>query len=73
MNDNKTVKYEVLDNIGIIKGVNMPVNALSHSVRKGLIESLISLIEDKSVEGIILIGEGRTFFAQKKSYLHLLK
>ena len=63
MNDNKTVKYEVIDNIGIIKGVNMPVNALSHSVRTGLIDSILILIEDKNVEGIILIGEGRTFFA----------
>ena len=63
MKENKTVKFEVIKNIGIIKGVNMPVNALSHSVRTGLIESLLNLIEDRSVEGIILIGEGRTFFA----------
>jgi hypothetical protein len=49
MNDNKTIKFEVIDNIGIIKGVNMPVNALSHSVRTGLIESLLILVEDKNV------------------------
>ena len=63
MDDNNTIKFEVLDNIGVIKGVNMPVNALSHAVRTGLIASLSKLIEDNRVDGIILIGEGRTFFA----------
>ena len=33
MNENKTVEYEIIDNIWIIKGLNPPVNALSHSVR----------------------------------------
>ena len=33
MKENKTVEYEIIDNIGIIKGLNPPVNALSHSVR----------------------------------------
>ena len=40
MNGNETVEYEIIDNIGIIKGLNPPVNALSHSVRLGLINSL---------------------------------
>ena len=63
MNENKTVQHEILDNIGIIKGVNPPVNALSHSVRFGLINSLTELIDNQQVEGIVLIGDGRTFFA----------
>ena len=63
MNENKTVEYEIIDNIGIIKGLNPPVNALSHSVRSGLINSLTELINNQKVEGIVLIGDGRTFFA----------
>ena len=63
MNENKTVEYEIIDNIGIIKGLNPPVNALSHSVRLGLINSLTELTNNQKVEGIVLIGDGRTFFA----------
>ena len=63
MNENKTVEYEIIDNIGIIKGLNPPVNALSHSVRLGLINSLTELNNNQKVEGIVLIGDGRTFFA----------
>ena len=63
MNENKTIEYEIIDNIGIIKGINPPVNALSHSVRLGLINSLTELNNNQKVEGIVLIGDGRTFFA----------
>ena len=34
--DNQAIKYEIIDNIGIIKGANPPVNALSFDVRRGL-------------------------------------
>ena len=27
--DNQAIKYEIIENIGIIKGTNPPVNALS--------------------------------------------
>ncbi len=57
------IQYEVENNIGIIRGVNPPVNALSYNVRKGLIEALRFLLNNNKVEGIILLGEGRTFFA----------
>ena len=63
MNENKAVEYEVIDNIGVIKGMNPPVNALSHSVRSGLINCLKELSGHQNVEGIVLIGDGRTFFA----------
>ncbi len=63
MNNNIAVEYEIIDNIGIIKGTNPPVNALSHSVRSGLIDSLIKLENNENVEGIILVGNGKTFFA----------
>ncbi|OUX16042.1 MAG: hypothetical protein CBE11_03130, partial [Rickettsiales bacterium TMED251] len=61
--ETKVVDYNIQENIGIIKGINPPVNALSHQVRLGLLESLEYLSQDKRVEGIILIGDGRTFFA----------
>ena len=60
---NQAIKYEIIENIGIIKGTNPPVNALSIDVRKGLIDALKLFIEDDNIKGIILCGEGRTFFA----------
>ena len=61
--NNQAIKYEIKENIGIIKGANHPVNALSYEVRKGLIDSLQLFLKDDNIEGIILCGEGRTFFA----------
>ena len=63
MNKYQAVEYEVIENIGIIKGMYPPVNALSHSVRSGLVSSLKELSDNQKVEGIVLIGDGRTFFA----------
>jgi len=63
MNDNNKVKYEIIENIGIIKGANFPVNALSFAVRSGLVSALDELLANDAVEGIVLIGEGKTFFA----------
>ena len=61
--DNQAIKYEVIENIGIITGVNPPVNALSYNVRKGLVEALKLFLKNDNIKGIILCGEGRTFFA----------
>ncbi len=61
--DNQAIKYEIIENIGIIKGANPPVNALSYEVRKGLIDTLQLFLKDSNINGIILCGEGRTFFA----------
>ena len=59
----QAVTYEIQDNIGIIKGNNQPVNALSFEVRKGLIDALRTLLDNTFIEGIVLCGEGKTFFA----------
>ena len=40
-----------------------PVNALSQSVRQGIMQQLQLAIEDESVEAIVLICAGRTFIA----------
>ena len=61
--NNQAIKYEIKENIGIIKGANHPVNALSYEVRKGLIDALQLFLKDDKLKGIILCGEGRTFFA----------
>ncbi len=61
--NNQAVTYKIQGNIGIIKGSNPPVNALSYDVRKGLIDILNLFLNNKDIEGIILSGEGRTFFA----------
>ena len=47
MSENNAIEYEIIDNIGIIKGMNPPVNALSHSVRSGLVDSLKELSENE--------------------------
>ena len=60
---NQVIKHEIIENIGIIKGTNPPVNALSFDVRKGLIDTLNLFLEDDNIKGIILCGDGRTFFA----------
>ena len=73
MNASDAIKSEIIDNIGIIRGMNPPVNALSHSVRTGLVDSLAAFEANKNVEGIILIGEGKTFFATKRQELFFVR
>ncbi len=63
MSKNNAVECEIVENIGIIKGTNPPVNALSHAVRSELVNNLEKLSTNTDVEGIVLIGDGRTFFA----------
>ena len=63
MSKNNAVECEIVENIGIIKGTNPPVNALSHAVRSELVNNLEKLSTNADVEGIVLIGDGRTFFA----------
>lgn len=59
----ETVHFDKIENIGIIKVNNPPVNALSFSVRSGLVNVLNKIILDSTIEAVVLIGEGRTFVA----------
>lgn len=53
----------VIENeMAIIRLNNPPVNAISHAVRSGLIESL-EQAEQKKVKGAIIIGSGNNFIA----------
>lgn len=55
-------KYELHGDVGVIKLNNPPVNALSHSLRQGLSESLATAQNDAS-KAILIVCEGRTFIA----------
>jgi 3-hydroxyacyl-CoA dehydrogenase len=57
------VRFTKEDRIGIISTNNPPVNALSQSVRQGLLSALREALADPRVGIILLICEGRTFFA----------
>ncbi len=50
-------------NIAIITVDNPPVNALSHSVRQGIVDCLQQALDDPSIEGIVLACAGKTFIA----------
>ena len=56
------VSYEIVDDIGIIRLNNAPVNALSHALREG-ISNAVSAAQDDAAKALLLICEGRTFIA----------
>ena len=56
------VSYEVINNVGVIKVNSPPVNALSQSVRAGILDAVNAAQKDAS-EAIILMCDGRTFIA----------
>src|SRR4051812_8946737 len=58
-----TVSMRIEGDIGIILSNNPPVNALSHSVREGLVLAIQELERDPAIKAIVLACEGRTFFA----------
>ncbi len=57
-----SVSYTKDGDIGIITVNNPPVNALSHHVRQGLLESFIKANTDDTI-ATVLICDGRTFIA----------
>ncbi|WP_394133120.1 3-hydroxyacyl-CoA dehydrogenase NAD-binding domain-containing protein [Marinobacter nauticus] len=56
------VKYERIDELGVITISNPPVNALSHGVRSGILEAVNQAQADDS-RAILILCEGRTFVA----------
>ena len=51
------------DTVQLIKVNNPPVNALSSAVRKGVLDALNQAIKNNDVSSVVVICEGRTFFA----------
>ena len=56
------VSYKLQDTIGVITVDNPPVNALSHAVRKGLLDAIAEAGNDSS-EAVVILCAGRTFIA----------
>ena len=52
----ETVRFERRGKIGVITVDNPPVNALSSSVRQGLVDSLSQGLADSEVKAFVLIG-----------------
>jgi len=56
-------KTEVIDGVGILTINSPPVNALGYKTRVALDEGFREFADDDAVKAIVLICEGRTFFA----------
>ena len=63
MKVNDVVTYAVEGSIAVIKVNSPPVNALSNAVRQGVASAVETAIGDPAVGAMVLICEGRTFFA----------
>lgn len=59
----QTVHLNRLGNTALIEIDNPPVNALSQSVRAGLLEALDQAEADPAIEMIALLGKGKVFIA----------
>ncbi|MHB8139510.1 MAG: 3-hydroxyacyl-CoA dehydrogenase NAD-binding domain-containing protein [Smithellaceae bacterium] len=59
----ETVTFSKEGNVGLIIVNNPPVNALSQAVRAGIKAGVEKGIEDKEVDAMIIMCEGRTFIA----------
>jgi 3-hydroxyacyl-CoA dehydrogenase len=57
------VNYRLRDGVAVLTMDNPPVNALSHSVRLGLVMAFEHAIADVAVSAIVLAGAGRGFSA----------
>jgi 3-hydroxyacyl-CoA dehydrogenase len=59
----ETVSFDSRGSIGIIRIDNPPVNALSKSVRAGLMDAITQAAADPAIKASVLICVGRTFIA----------
>ena len=58
-----TVKYEADAEIAVLTVDNPPVNALSHSVRAGLVEGANRANADPAIKAIVIVCAGKSFIA----------
>ena len=63
MKVNDVVSYDVDGSIAVITVNSPPVNALSNAVRQGVAGAIQTAMGDAVVGAVVLICEGRTFFA----------
>ena len=55
------VAYELADGIAVITIANPPVNALSHSVRAGMLAAIQRFAADDAAKVAVVLGSGRLF------------
>ncbi|WP_327754878.1 enoyl-CoA hydratase-related protein (plasmid) [Sphingobium sp. SJ10-10] len=60
---NQPVSISVEGDVGVVSVDSPPVNALGAAVRAGLAQAFDALLTDGNVRAIVLICDGRTFFA----------
>lgn len=60
---NDKISAQIEGDIGFIISANPPVNAVSQPVRAGIVAALAQLNAAPAVAAIVLVCEGRTFFA----------
>jgi 3-hydroxyacyl-CoA dehydrogenase len=63
MPENKLVRFENIDGVGVVTIDNPPVNALSPGVPEGIIEAIERGNADPAIRAMVLIGAGRSFIA----------
>ncbi|MEX2049380.1 MAG: enoyl-CoA hydratase/isomerase family protein, partial [Gemmatimonadota bacterium] len=56
-----SVRFEVIDSVGVVTLDNPPVNAMSLEVRTGLHDTLRRAISDERIRAIVLTGAGKLF------------
>ena len=59
----KPVSTSIEHRVGILVANSPPVNALGHAVRRGILECFDLLADDANVSAIVIVCDGRTFFA----------
>jgi 3-hydroxyacyl-CoA dehydrogenase len=63
MSDLETIVKYSSGRIGVIQVNNPPVNALSTSVRKGLLLAIETFDDDSNTDAILILGAGKAFIA----------
>ncbi|SFR89033.1 3-hydroxyacyl-CoA dehydrogenase NAD-binding domain-containing protein [Sphingomonas jatrophae] len=63
MQINEVTRLDRDDQVAVVTVASPPVNALSAAVRTGVAEAMAMAYADAEVQAIVLICEGRTFFA----------
>ncbi|WP_404377893.1 enoyl-CoA hydratase/isomerase family protein [Vreelandella aquamarina] len=58
-----SVHYQRHGEVGVISIANPPVNALSQTVRNGLLSTLKEGVADQQAKALVVMAEGRTFIA----------
>lgn len=56
-----TVRYEVREDVAVIRLANPPVNGLGDTIRTGLANAITAAGEDAAIQGVVIVGDGKGF------------